>query len=146
MTFTFIAPAMLAAAVLVGVPLAAAAQDQPPMQLDPNSPVAANPISLDRVQIQAESAIKDDAVRPVRVSIDFTNGYVVPATQIVFALSNPAGRRLLVSDAGYYERGQHAKYTFRESEVANGDRIVVESANFADGSSWARPDPATSAR
>jgi hypothetical protein len=122
---------MLAAAILFGTPFAAAAQEQPPMQLDPNSPVAANPISLDRVQIQPGTS----------VSIDFTNGYVVPATQIVFALSNAAGRRSLLSDAGYYERGQHVEYTFQDADVANADRVVVESANFADGSSWTRPEP-----
>jgi hypothetical protein len=99
------------------------------------------PIHIDKVQMYGGSfADNNYDVWPGSVAIAFTNQSGSPATDVVFALYNNGAVIDRFDDTGSFATGVSIKHQFSDNQVAEGQRVAVETVTFADGTIWQNPN------
>jgi hypothetical protein len=126
-----------AAAVLASSLQANAAGTAPGLAYTP--PTAAAPIRVDRVQLPPFTAGEHNLL-PRYITISFTNVQAQPATDIVFGMLDSQGRVVdQYEDAGTFSPGVSIANQVPFDQIL--DKVSgmdVESATFADGSTWTK--------
>jgi hypothetical protein len=128
-----------AAAVLASSLQANAAGTAPSLAYTP--PTAAAPIRVDRVQLPPFTANEHNQM-PRYITVSFTNQQTQPATDIVFGMLDGKGRVVdQYEDNGMFSPGVTIAAQVPFDQVLDHvSGMDVESATFADGSTWTKDE------
>jgi hypothetical protein len=130
MNITSITAALTGAVLLACAPVIALADDT----------ATPSPIHLDNVQIERSYGWAHQLF-PGLVSVDFTNTAPVAVQEVDFVLEHADGSYIRrYKDVGPFSPGESLKHSFSDSHISEGQKLVVDTVTFADGTTWSAPD------
>jgi hypothetical protein len=135
MNSTSLAAALMGAVLLAGAPAIALSEEA----------TTPSPIRLDNVEIERSYGWAHQLF-PGLVSVDFTNTTPVAVQEVDFVLEHADGGYIRrYKDVGPFSPGESLKHSFSDAHISEGQKLVVDTVTFADGTTWSAPDsyPAT---